>query len=55
MVKHIDTSFLWVQDLVSSGKITLGKKHTSENYADVLTKPVDGATLRRFMLALGFE
>ena len=54
-VKHIDTIFLWVQDLVSSGKITLGKKHTSENYADVLTKPVDGGTLRRFMLAMGFE
>ena len=54
-VKHIDTIFLWVQDLTSSGKITLGKKHTSDNYADVLTKPVDGATLRRFMLAMGFE
>ena len=54
-VKHIDTIFLWVQDLITEGKITLGKKHTSENFADVLTKPVDGAILRRFMIAMGFE
>ena len=54
-VKHVDTIFLWVQDLTSSGRITIGKKHTSENNADVLTKPVDGATLRRFRLAMGFE
>ncbi|CAK0872471.1 unnamed protein product [Prorocentrum cordatum] len=54
-VKHIDTIFLWVQDLTSSGNITLGKKHTSENYADVLTKPVDATMLRCIMLAMGFE
>ena len=54
-VKHIDTIFLWVQDYVTSGKCTLGKEHTSENFADLLTKPIDAATLRRFMLGLGFE
>ena len=54
-VKHIDTVFLWVQDIVNRGRITLGKKHTSENYADNLTKPVDANTLRKFMSQMGFE
>ena len=38
--KHISTIFLWVQDYVSTGKLRLSKKHTSEMLADVLTKPV---------------
>lgn len=54
-VKHIDTIFLWVQDFINQQKVTLGKKHTSENLADVLTKLVDASTLRKFMVAMGFE
>ena len=38
-VKHISTVFLWVQDLVTEGRLQLSKKHTSETLADFLTKP----------------
>ena len=53
-VKHLDTIFLWVQDHVTQGRITIGKIHTSMNYADILTKPVGGTTLRRLMEDMGF-
>ena len=45
-VKHIDTVFLWVQKVVTDGKISLGKKKpTKEMLADFLTKHVDAATM----------
>ena len=40
-VKHIDTLFLWVQTMVTEGKISLGKKPPKEMPADILTKHVD--------------
>ena len=39
-VKHLSTCFLWVQDYVTRGAIKLLKVHTTENLADMLTKPV---------------
>ena len=53
-VKHLGTSFLWVQDYVISGRITVKKVHTSQNLADVLTKPTAGSALWRIMEALNF-
>ena len=44
-VKHMDTAFLWVQALVTEGKISLGKKATVEMLADFLTKNVDAKTM----------
>ena len=40
-VKHIDTVFLWVQTMVTEGKISRGKKPTKEMLADFLSKLVD--------------
>ena len=40
-VKHIDTVFLWVQTMVTEGKISLGKK------------PTDAATILNGMSGLG--
>ena len=54
-VKHIDTAFLWIQDKVQKGVVVIHKVHTSLNLADILTKAIDGATLRRMMLAMGFQ
>ena len=54
-VKHIDTVFLWVQEAKGSGKFAIGKKHTSENVADLLTKAIGASELKKFMLAMGFE
>ena len=34
-VKHTDTAFLWVQAMVTEGKISLGKKPTKEMLADL--------------------
>ena len=38
--KHIDVRFDKIKELVSSGELLLEKIHTSENAADMLTKPV---------------
>ena len=54
-LKHVDTIFLWVQDLYQQGRMTLGKKHTTENFADIITKAVDAQTIRKFILGMGFE
>jgi hypothetical protein len=53
-VKHIHTCFLWVQNYVTNGTLKLKKVHTSENYADILTKAVAGPLLKRMMEAMGF-
>ena len=51
-VKHID---LWVQAMVSEGKVTLGKKPTKEMLADFLTKHVGAATVLNGMTRLGMK
>ena len=38
--KHIDVRFHRIRELVSSSELLLKKVHTSENAADMLTKPV---------------
>ena len=39
-VKHIDTLFLWIQEVFSRKAMTLGKRSTHE-IANFLTKPSD--------------
>ena len=51
-MKHIVTAFLWVQAMVTEGKISLGKKPTKEMLADFLTKHVDAATMQSCMAGL---
>ena len=53
-VKHIHTAFLWIQAYVTEGLIRLGKKHTSENYADVLTKPVSASLMSWMIRQMGY-
>lgn len=38
--KHIDVRFHNIKELILSGQMLLQKIHTSENAADILTKPV---------------
>ena len=54
-VKHIDTVFLWVQDAVSNGKISLGKKHTDEMLADLLTKPLDRSRIQYLLSGMNYR
>ena len=51
-VKHVDTVYLWVQDLFSSGRIKLGKKPTLEMLADFLTKNVDAKIMQMCLTGL---
>ena len=53
-VKRIYTVFLWVQEVVQSGRIHLRKRHTSEMLADPLTKAVSEPKLRYMLKACGF-
>ena len=39
-MKHIDVRFHKIRELIITGDIVLEKVHTSENAADMLTKPV---------------
>ena len=48
-VKHIDTCFLWVQDLVDRQRIRLKKVNTGDMLADIMTKPLDAGTIRKFL------
>jgi len=54
-VKHIDTAFLWVQDVIQRRGLKTDKVHTSQNMADMLTKAIDWTTLKRHMEGQGFE
>ena len=53
-VMHIDTVFLWVQDLVPEGKLRVGKQHTREMLADFLTKPTAEAIINKCLKGLGW-
>ena len=54
-VKHIDTDFLWVQEVVASGKVKIFKKHTSEMLADVLTKPVTEVLMEKMLAGMHYR
>lgn len=54
-VKHVDTIFLWVQDAVASGRISLGKKPTADMLADLLTKAMDQARMRMLLERMSYH
>lgn len=48
--KHISVRFHYIRDIVASGEVTVLKIHTSENPADMLTKPLP---VSKFVLCIG--
>ena len=54
-VKHIDTVFLWCQQIVTDGRVKVGKKATTEMLADILTKPVSEEIMNRMLATMGFQ
>ena len=40
--KHISVKYHYVRDIIAEGEIAVKKVHTSENPADMLTKPIPG-------------
>ena len=53
--KHVETQWLWMQRQCREGRISVGKVHTDQNPADLLTKPLVGTKVSRFMERLSFE
>ena len=53
-VKHIDTVFLWCQEVVNNGRVKVGKKGTKEMLADPMTKPLVEAEMNKHLTTMGF-
>ena len=53
--KHIALRYLFVQDLVRSGILSVAKINTLLNFSDCLTKYITGETLRRHVSQLGLN
>ena len=54
-VKHIDTVFLWVQEVVNRGRVRVDKKSTHEMIADVLTKAVTEVKMESMMTQMNYH
>ena len=53
-VKHIDTVYLWVQQVIRDGRITLTKKPTADMIADLFTKSLDFARMKMLLERMQF-
>ena len=51
-IKHFHTKFPWIQERVRDGDFGATKVHTTQNQADVATKPVAGSTLQKHCKAV---
>ena len=54
-VKHIDTCYLWVQEIVEKGRIRLKKLSTQDMLAHLMTKPLDGQTAMKLLGRMGYS
>jgi hypothetical protein len=45
-IRHLQTQYLWIQEAVSSNKVTIHKVGTNDNVADLLTTYLDGNTIQ---------
>ena len=52
-IRHLDTTDLWVQEVVRSGRVELMKVLGTENPADVLTKYVEKPLLVKMLAKMG--
>ena len=54
-IRHLDVTDLWCQEQVRNKSVTLHKVLGSQNPADIMTKYVDAATLRKMLLLLNLH
>jgi hypothetical protein len=54
-VKHLDTGWLWIQDVVRAGLVVLRKINGKVNPADLMTKAKSAAEAERLTEALGYR
>jgi hypothetical protein len=52
-LKHVELRFLWVQEIVKSGRLRLMRVKGTENIADHLTKSITGGEMARMMAEAG--
>jgi hypothetical protein len=54
-VRHIETKYLWIQDLVKDGRLKLMKVKGTENPSDIGTKHLSIADTKRLLLDIGLR
>jgi hypothetical protein len=54
-VRHIETKYLWVQDLVKDGRLSLLKVKGVDNPADIGTKHLSVAEIEKKLLIIGLR
>ena len=54
-VRHMAVHYLWVQERVKNGDITLSKVWGKQNPADLLTKHLDFNTIQQYMSLFGLQ
>ena len=54
-VKHIDTVFLWAQEVITSGRAKLYKKPTIDMLADLFTKPLEAQRMLMLLSRMGYS
>ena len=54
-VRHIETKYLWIQDLVKDGRIKLLKIKGTDNPADIGTKHLSIADMESRLLEIGLK
>ena len=52
--RHVQTRFLWLQDKVAAGDLTVKKVDTGKNVSDILTKVTSGTVLAKHMEAMNY-
>ena len=54
-MRHLNTNYLWVQERSAKKDVVYAKVSGTENIADLMTKHLDGATLRNLTSKLSTE
>ena len=54
-VRHLQTQYLWVQELINNGKVSIHKVGTNSNPADLLTKYLDSNKMHEHLQRIGIH
>jgi hypothetical protein len=54
-MRHLDTSYLWIQQVSAEKKLKFGKVDGKENVADIMTKNVAKELSEKHCKQMGFE
>ena len=54
-VRHLDVRFLWLQEVVRKGRVTLRKIPGEKNPADILTKPKNASDMSLKLVPVSAE